>query len=145
MEMKRRERESLFMVYVCVCVCVCVCLRVCVRACVHVHTRVRVLDREGSRVFATTSSSTDSLVSDLADLPVSVTHFCHLRGHTPFCKMCCIITGLALAESQGQCPLHCCWGTTWSERSPTFAAQLHLPAHYLFWAPPPSSWSQVGL
>ena len=38
------------------------------------------------------------------------------------------------AESQGQCPLHCCWGTTWSEISPTFAAQLHLPAHDLFWA-----------
>ena len=134
MEMKRRERESLFMVYVCVCVCVCA------RACVHVHTRVHVLDREGSRVFATTSSSTDSLVSDLADLLVSVTHICHLRGHTLFCKMCC--TGLALvlfqlpcsAESQTQCPLHCCWGTTWSERSPTFAAQLHLPAHDLFWA-----------
>ena len=38
------------------------------------------------------------------------------------------------AESQGQCPLHCCWRTTRSERSPTFAAQLHLPAHDLFWA-----------
>ena len=37
-------------------------------------------------------------------------------------------------QSQGQCPLHCCWGTTRSERSPTFAAQLHLPAHDLFWA-----------
>ena len=37
------------------------------------------------------------------------------------------------AESQGQCPLHCCWGTTRSERSPTFAAQLYLPAHDLFW------------
>ena len=39
----------------------------------------------------------------------------------------------ARAESQGQCPLHCCWGTTRSERSPTFAAQPHLPIH-LFWA-----------
>ena len=29
-------------------------------------------------------------------------------------------------QSQGQCPLRCCWGTTRSERSPTFAAQLHL-------------------
>ena len=38
------------------------------------------------------------------------------------------------AESQGQCPLHCCWGTTRSERSPAFAAQLHLPTHDLFWA-----------
>ena len=37
-------------------------------------------------------------------------------------------------QSQGQCPLHCCWGTTWSKRSPTFAAQLHLPTHDLFWA-----------
>ena len=37
-------------------------------------------------------------------------------------------------QSQGQCPLHCCWGTTRSERSPTFAAQLHLPALDLFWA-----------
>ena len=33
-----------------------------------------------------------------------------------------------------KCPLHWCWGTTRSERSPTFAAQLHLPAHDLFWA-----------
>ena len=30
--------------------------------------------------------------------------------------------------------LHCCWGTTRSERSPTFAAQFHLLAHDLFWA-----------
>ena len=40
----------------------------------------------------------------------------------------------AWAESEGQCPLHCCWGTTRSERSPTFAAQLHLTTHDLFWA-----------
>jgi len=45
------------------------------------------------------------------------------------CFNCC-----AWAESQGQCPLHCCWGTTRSERSPTFAAQLHVPTHDLFWA-----------
>ena len=38
------------------------------------------------------------------------------------------------AVSQGQCPLHCCWETTRSERSPTSAAQLHLPTHDLFWA-----------
>ena len=68
------------------------------------------------------------------------------------------------AESQRQCPLHCCWRTTRSERNPTFAAQLHLPAHDLFWAegpagsnslllissglrvqqaPPPCSWSHL--
>ena len=41
---------------------------------------------------------------------------------------------VSTAESQGQCPLHCCRGTTRSERSPTFAAQLHLPAQDLFWA-----------
>ena len=40
----------------------------------------------------------------------------------------------AWAESQGQCPLHCCWGTARSERSPTFAVQLHLHSHDLFWA-----------
>ena len=34
-----------------------------------------------------------------------------------------------LGQSQRQCPLHCCWATTRSERSPTFAAQLHLPTH----------------
>ena len=45
------------------------------------------------------------------------------------CFNCC-----AWAEWQGQCPLHCCWGETRSERSPTFAAQLHLPTHDLFWA-----------
>ena len=58
------------------------------------------------------------------------------------CFNCC-----AWAESQRQCLLHCCWGTTQSERSPTFAAQLHLPAHDLFWAegpaPSPSSWSRL--
>ena len=37
-------------------------------------------------------------------------------------------------QSQGQCLLHCCWGTTRSKRSLTFTAQLHLPAHDLFWA-----------
>ena len=45
------------------------------------------------------------------------------------------------------------WGTTRSERSPTFAAQLHLPAHDLFWAnlrvhfhlpPPDLAWSPVA-
>ena len=45
----------------------------------------------------------------------------------------CCFNCHAWAESQGQCPLHCCWGTTRSERSPTFAAQLHLPIHDLFW------------
>ena len=30
--------------------------------------------------------------------------------------------------------VHCCWRTTRSERSPTFATQLHLPTHDLFWA-----------
>ena len=44
----------------------------------------------------------------------------------------CCFNCRAWAESQGQCPLHCCWGTTRSERSPTFAAQLHLPTHDLF-------------
>ena len=46
----------------------------------------------------------------------------------------CCFNCPARAESQGQCPLHCCWGTTRSERSPTFAGQFHLPAHDLFWA-----------
>ena len=47
---------------------------------------------------------------------------------------CAITVSTAvLGQSQGQCPLHCCWGTTRSERSPTFAAQLHLPTHDLFW------------
>ena len=46
----------------------------------------------------------------------------------------CCFNCRAWAESQGQCPLHCCWGTTRSERSPTFAAQLRLPVHDLFWA-----------
>ena len=50
-------------------------------------------------------------------------------------RHCCF--NCRAGQSQGQCPLHCCWGTTRttrSERSPTFAAQLHLPAHDLFWA-----------
>ena len=46
----------------------------------------------------------------------------------------CCFNCRAWAESQGQCPLHCCWRSTRSERSPTFAAQLHLPTHNLFWA-----------
>ena len=44
----------------------------------------------------------------------------------------CCFNCRAWAESQGQYPLHCCWGTTRSDRSPTFAAQLHLPTHDLF-------------
>ena len=59
----------------------------------------------------------------------------------------CCFNCRAWAESQRQCPLHCSWRVTWSERSPTFAAQLHLPAHDLFWAegaaPPPCSWSHL--
>ena len=46
----------------------------------------------------------------------------------------CCFNCRAWAVSQGQCPLHCCWATTRSERSPTFEAQLHLPTHDLFWA-----------
>ena len=48
------------------------------------------------------------------------------------CFNCC-----AWTESQRQSLLHCCWRTTWtsrSERRPTFAAQLHLLTHDLFWA-----------
>ena len=41
---------------------------------------------------------------------------------------------VSTAESQRQCPLHCCGGTARSERSSTFAAQLHLPVHDPFWA-----------
>ena len=54
---------------------------------------------------------------------------CALRN---CCFNCC-----AWTESQRQCTLHRCWRTTWttrSKRSPTFAAQLHLPTHDLFWA-----------
>ena len=46
----------------------------------------------------------------------------------------CCFNCRAWTESQGQCPLNCCWRTTRSERSPTFATQLHLPTHDLFWA-----------
>ena len=46
----------------------------------------------------------------------------------------CSFNCRAWAESQRQCPLHCSGGTSRSERSPTFAAQHHLPAHDLFWA-----------
>ena len=37
-----------------------------------------------------------------------------------------------LGQSQRQCPLHCCWRTTWttrSKRGPTCSAQLHLHTH----------------
>ena len=43
---------------------------------------------------------------------------------------------LCWTESLRQCPLHCCWRTTWTTRSkrcPTCSAQLHLPTHDLFW------------
>ena len=49
-------------------------------------------------------------------------------------RSCCFTEQPCWAESQGQCPLHCCWGTTRSERSLTFTAQLHLPAQDLFCA-----------
>ena len=44
------------------------------------------------------------------------------------------VSTAVLGQSQRQCPLHCCWWTTRSERSPIFTAQLHLPTHDLFWA-----------
>ena len=58
---------------------------------------------------------------------------CPATGALRNCRFNCC----AWTESQRQCPLHCCWRTTWttrSKRSPTYAAQLHLPAHDLFWA-----------
>ena len=51
---------------------------------------------------------------------------------------CAIAVSTAvLGQSQRQCPLHCCWRTTWttrSKRGPSCSAQLHLPTHDLFWA-----------
>ena len=44
------------------------------------------------------------------------------------------VSTAVFGQSQRQCPLHCCWRTTRSERSPTFIAQLHLPTHDLLWA-----------
>ena len=41
----------------------------------------------------------------------------------------CCFNCRAWAESQGQCPLHRCWATTRSERSPTFAAQRRPPPY----------------
>ena len=57
------------------------------------------------------------------------------RPHCPATSALRCFSCRAWAESQGQCPLHCCWATTRSERSPTFAAQpaVHLPTHDLFW------------
>ena len=57
------------------------------------------------------------------------------------------------AESKGNVRCTAVEGTTRSERSPTFAAQLHLPAHDLFWAnlrvqlhlpPLDQAWNPVG-
>ena len=56
----------------------------------------------------------------------------HCPAASTLCNCC--FNCRAWAESQGQCPLHCCWGTTRSERSPNF----HSPA------PPPYSWSLLG-
>ena len=71
-----------------------------------------------------------------------------VRVRACVCLGNCCFNCRAWAESQRQCALHCCWGAAWSERSPTFAAHLHLPAHDLFWAegpaPPPCSWSLLG-
>ena len=47
---------------------------------------------------------------------------------------CCFTAVFGQSHKDNGRWLHCCWGTTRSERSPTFAAQLHLPAHDLFWA-----------
>ena len=58
----------------------------------------------------------------------------------------CCFSCRAWTESQRQCPLHCCWGTTWSERSPTFAVQLHLPPLDLAWntvMPPGVVWMTI--
>ena len=51
----------------------------------------------------------------------------HHCAATSALRNCCF-NCRAWAESQGQCPLHCCWGTTRSERNPTFAAQLRFPS-----------------
>ena len=51
---------------------------------------------------------------------------------------CAIAVSTAvLGQSQRQCPLHCCWWTTWttrSKRGQTCSAQLYLLTHDLFWA-----------
>ena len=53
------------------------------------------------------------------------------------------------AESQGQCPLHRCWGTTWRRKRSNFHSPAPPPCSWslLGWlegsAPPPSSWSPL--
>ena len=47
---------------------------------------------------------------------------------------CAIAVSTAVLGRVTSTMLHCCWGRTRSKRSPTFAAQLHLPTHDLFWA-----------
>ena len=56
---------------------------------------------------------------------------------SPLSSDLCTAQLLCWTESLRQCPLRCCWRTTWTTRSkrrPTCSAQLHLPTHNLFWA-----------
>ena len=82
-----------------------------------------------------------SLVSHLASVDVKQngpgpTVMAVSHRHCPVASALrnCCFNCRAWAESQRQCPLHCCWAITPIERSPTFAAQLRLPTHDLFWA-----------
>ena len=71
----------------------------------------------------------------LPEVTMAVLMRCPLATAQRLVHCAIAVSTAVLGQSQRQCPLHCCWRTTpRSERSPTFAAQFHLPTHDLFWA-----------
>ena len=119
---------------------ICVCSKVHVRKITwpfcFTSTEARWLIRDGDRGGRGRKSegSTADTARERPERPwttartMEVLRWCHLTIAQRLVH-CAIAVSTAVLG-----PLHCCWGTTRSERSPTFSAQLHLPTHDLFWA-----------
>ena len=70
-----------------------------------------------------------------AAITMEVLRRCPLAIAQRLCTEQLLFQLLCWTESLRQCPLRCCWRTTWttwSKRRPT--CSVHLPTHDLFWA-----------
>ena len=105
-------------------------------------TEARLLIRDGKRVrewrlnrgylLKKTGETVDRRQNNAGSVKAVSPRHCAVATSAAL-RNCCFNCRAGQSHKDNWCPLHCCWGTTRSERSPTFSA-----------APPPCSWSLLG-
>jgi len=112
--------------------------------CCFTSTEARWLIRDGDRVGRGRQSegSTAETARKRPERPWTAARTMEVLRRCPLAIAqrlvhCAIAVSAVLGQSQRQCPLHCCWWTTWTTRSkkgPTCSAQHRLTSHDFFWA-----------